>query len=56
MVGALMGTFDLTGRSLSGDGRQHLDAEARAEARKKFFKQRPLGEQVLQSADVTAEN
>lgn len=55
MVGALMGTFDLTGRSLTGDGRQKLDREQREEQRRKFFKQRPLSEQVL-SSDVATEN
>lgn len=54
MVGALIGTYDLTGRSITGDGRQKLSREEKEERRRKFFKQRPLGEQVL-SADV-AEN
>lgn len=43
-----MATFDLTGRSLSGDVVLQRDPAAREEARRKFFKQRPLIEGVAQ--------
>jgi hypothetical protein len=47
MIGALIGTFDAAGRSISGNGNQNLTPEEREAKRRQFFKQRPLKDQVL---------